>query len=352
MHYLLRILLLPFSIIYGLGVSLHQGFYASGVLKPVRFNFPVICIGNLSIGGSGKTPHVEYLIRLLKDYLYLAVLSRGYKRKTSGFLLVNEAHSALEVGDEPKQMHSHFPEVPFAVSESRAMGIPRLLREFPELQLILLDDAYQHLAVQAGLNILLTEFAKPYTRDFLLPAGRLREWAYGASRAHAIVVTKCPDNLHSSDFDRLRNELKPGKNQELFFSWIEYGHPYNIFNPSQVYKINPSMHVTLISAIAQSSYLEEYLIDRVASLRSFHFEDHHFFSESELTGLFENFSSVVQSNKMLLTTEKDATRLMLFKEYFERKNIEVYAIPIQIRFYDHPRFDQWIRDYLLSFKVK
>ena len=352
MIHFLRFLLLPFSFLYGLGVSLHQGLYFAGILKPVRFNLPVICIGNLSVGGSGKSPHVEYLLRMLKEYLEVGVLSRGYKRKTSGFLFVQPDHTALDVGDEPKQMHAHFPDIPFAVSESRAMGIPRMLREFPDTQLILLDDAFQHLAVEAGHNILLTEYARPYTRDFLLPVGRLREWRYGAARANTIIVTKCPENLNTEDMERMRIELNPSKNQRIFFSTIDYGDPYHVFNPGKVFKINPGVHITLISAIAQSSYLEDYLNIHAASVNGFHFEDHHYFSESELTGLVEHFSSISHSNKMLLTTEKDATRLMLFKEYFENRNIDLYSIPIQVRFFEPELFEQHIRNYLLEFKSR
>ncbi|MBK9109392.1 MAG: tetraacyldisaccharide 4'-kinase [Saprospiraceae bacterium] len=351
MSKLLAFLFLPFSFLYGLGVSIYQVLYFSGILKAVRFSFPVICIGNLTVGGTGKSPHVEYFIRLLKDFLELGVLSRGYKRKTSGFLWVDKSHDALQVGDEPQQIKNKFRDVPVAVSESRALGIPRMIREMPDLQLILLDDAFQHLEVKSSLNILLTEYARPYSRDFLLPSGRLREWRYGSSRAHVVIVTKCPENLTEDDFISFRKELRLHPQQALFFSKIEYGVPYDIFNPEKIFKLNPGLDITLISAIAQSSYLEDYLNDRVANVNSINFEDHHYFTEMELRGLVEKYQKVSHSNKMILTTEKDATRLKLFQTFFQKNQFDVYAIPIEVKFYNQESFDLYIRNFLLEYKV-
>jgi tetraacyldisaccharide 4'-kinase len=337
--------------LYGIGVSIYQSLYYSGFIKAVKFSFPVISIGNLSVGGTGKSPHIEYLIRLLKEHLYLGVLSRGYKRNTSGFILVDSEHDAKQVGDEPRQIKNKFPDIPVAVSESRALGIPRLIRNFPELNLILLDDAFQHLAVKPGLNILLTEFSHPYTSDFLLPSGRLREWRFGAARADVVIVTKCPDNLTESDFLSWRNTLQLKKHQKLFFSKINYGIPYQIFNPAKQFLLNPGLHVTLISAIAQSSYLLNYLSTHVASVVDYNFEDHHYFKESEIKALLSKHDQISHPNKMILTTEKDATRLMLFRDFFEQRDIEVYAIPIEVTFYEEEILNQFIKTYLLDFKI-
>ncbi|MBK8954253.1 MAG: tetraacyldisaccharide 4'-kinase [Saprospiraceae bacterium] len=348
---LLKFLLLPFSFLYGLGVSIYQALYFSGILKSVKFSFPVVCIGNLSVGGTGKSPHVEYLVRLLKDYLEVGVLSRGYKRKTMGFYWVEAGSNALEVGDEPAQIKSKFPDVAVAVAENRALGIPRMIREIPDLQLIVLDDAFQHLEVKCSLNILLTEFSRPYTRDHLMPSGRLREWSYGAARADVVIASKCPDHLTEQDFEKFRSDLRLNNNQKLFFSKIKYGEPYHIFKPEIKYKLNPGLEVTLISAIAQSEYLESYLNERVAGLNSILFEDHHFFTETELNGLVEKYNRISHSNKMVLTTEKDATRLKLFEDFFEKHNIDVYAIPIEVEFYQQELFDEYIKQFLLEFRV-
>ncbi|MEI2696426.1 MAG: tetraacyldisaccharide 4'-kinase [Saprospiraceae bacterium] len=346
---LIAILLSPFSFLYGIGVSLYQALFFSGLIKPVRFSFPVISVGNLTIGGTGKSPHIEYLIRLLQDYIELAVLSRGYKRKTAGFLLLTPDTGVSECGDEPKQIKLNFPEIPVAVSESRAIGIPRLLRNLPDLKLILLDDAFQHLAVKPGLSILLTEYNKPFSEDYLLPSGRLREWRFGAARADCIIVSKCPDEMPDETVWREKLQLKP--HQKLFFSKIQYGVPYNILKPEQKFVLNPGLHITLISAIAQSFYLLNYLSKEVASVTDFNFEDHHYFTQTELSGILLKHQQISHPNKMLLTTQKDATRLTGFKDYFETSHIEVYAIPIEVDFFNKFEFDQYIKNYLLEYKV-
>ncbi len=349
MQKLIAILLSPFSLFYGIGVSLYQALFFSGINKAVRFSFPIISIGNLSIGGTGKSPHIEYLIRLLKDYIELAVLSRGYKRKTQGFLLLDDQTKVTDSGDEPKQIKLNFPDLPVAVCESRVVGIPRLLRQYPELKLILLDDAFQHLAVKPGLNVLLTEYNKPYTEDYLLPSGRLREWRFGASRADAVIVTKCPDEKPDEALWRSKLQLKV--NQKLFFSKISYKPAYNLFKPELKFELNPGMHITLISAIAQSSYLLNYLANQVASIVDINFEDHHYFTLSELKGIVQKHKHISHSNKMLLTTQKDATRLIGFKEYFLEQNLDLYAMPIEVEFFDKQVFDEYIKNYLLDFKI-
>jgi tetraacyldisaccharide 4'-kinase len=204
----LQLLLAPISFLYGLGVSIYQGFYLSGFFKTLKFSIPVISVGNLTVGGTGKSPHIEYLIRLLKDYIPVAVLSRGYRRKTSGHILLTQLHTALDVGDEPVQIKNKFPDVPFAVNSNRSIGIPKLLSQHPEIKTILLDDAFQHLEVTPGLNILLTEYSNPYFKDYLLPSGRLREWRYGARRADIIIVTKCPTQPNDLEYFKLATKFK------------------------------------------------------------------------------------------------------------------------------------------------
>jgi tetraacyldisaccharide 4'-kinase len=344
-------MLLPISVLYGIGVSIYQSLYQTGILKSVRFSFPVLSIGNLTVGGTGKTPHVEYLIRLLTPYLEMGVLSRGYKRRSRGFLFVEPQHDASLVGDEPRQIADKFPGLAFAVAENRALAIPRMLRERPELQLIVLDDGYQHFPVRAGLQLLLTEYARPYTRDFLLPTGRLREWSYGAARANAVIVTKCPEGLERSQREQMRTTLRLKPEQSLFFSGLRYGEPYHLFHPGRHFLLNPSVHVTVISAIAQADYLVDYLEPRVGSLQSFHFEDHHYFTETELDGLLSRHRAVTNTNKMILTTEKDATRLRLHRNFLEQRQAEVYVLPVEVYFYDPGAFDDYIRSFLTGFRV-
>ena len=200
---LVKILLSPFSLLFGLGVSFRDFLYRKELLKGIEFNIPVISVGNLSIGGAGKTPHIEYLIRLLKDYVNIATLSRGYKRKTKGFMVVHPRNTAEQVGDEPLQFKRKFPDIEVAVAEDRSFAIPELLKWNAELQIVLLDDAFQHRSIKPGLNILLTQFNLPFTRDFLLPSGRLREWRSAYERADIIVVSKCPIDVSEEEKKRV-----------------------------------------------------------------------------------------------------------------------------------------------------
>lgn len=347
----LQLILAPFSFLYGIGVSIYQGFYLSGFFKTLKFSIPVISVGNLTVGGTGKSPHIEYLIKLLKDYIPVAVLSRGYRRKTTGHILLTQTHTAVEVGDEPVQIKTKFPDVPFAVNSNRSIGIPKLLSQHPEVKTILLDDAYQHLEVTPGLNILLTEYANPYFQDYLLPSGRLREWRYGARRADIVIVTKCPNEPKEEEILTWRFKLKLNEKQLLFFSYLDYGTPYHLFNHDKIFKLNDGLDLMVISAIAQSSYLLEYLAPRVASVTDYNFEDHHYFTETELTHIFNKYNKISHSNKMLLTTEKDATRLRLHETFIRNQNLDIYVLPLNIDFYNKEMFDQTIKNFLLEFKI-
>src|SRR5688500_14340231 len=206
-QWIFKIVLSPLAALYGLGVTIRNGFYKAGLLRGVSFSLPVISIGNLSVGGTGKTPHTEYLVRLLHEYIQIGILSRGYRRKTAGFLEVTSFHDASQVGDEPLQFKRKFPHIPVAVAENRSLAIPLLIRAYPDLQAILLDDGFQHREIEPGLNILLTEYNRLYTRDWLLPVGRLREWRNGAERANIIVVTKCPQNITDAEMIEVSKEV-------------------------------------------------------------------------------------------------------------------------------------------------
>ncbi len=351
--WLLRILLFPFSLLYGLGVYLRELAWETGILKSVQFDLPVISVGNLSVGGSGKTPHVEYLIRLLRPYLQVATLSRGYKRKTRGFRIIGGRDDALSAGDEPLQYKRKYPDVVVAVAEERALAIPQLLKHRPEIQVILLDDAYQHRAIRPGLNILLTEYDRPYTRDWLLPAGRLREWPSAAKRADIVIVTKCPDTMSREEAETLEKQLKLAPHQQLFFSKYRYGQPYYLFNPQQRIALQPSMHVLLISAIANTDYLLQYLESQVASVATFTFADHHYFSNYDMGQLDRLFRIRTPKPDLILTTEKDAMRLELHQQFLLEKKLPVFVLPVEVEFLfqDGNRFDERVKEFLLEFKV-
>jgi len=349
---LIRILLIPFSILYGLGVSINNLLYRWEVLKPFRFSLPIISVGNLTVGGSGKTPHTEYLIRLLSPHISIATMSRGYGRKTKGFLIAHDNISAYEIGDEPLQYARKFEDIVVSVAENRGMGIPKLISQHPEVETVLLDDAFQHRSIEPGLNILLTEYSKPYYDDFLMPTGRLREWASGAKRADAVVVSKCPQEVSLDDMQKMEKKLKLQPNQELFFSHYKYLHPYNVFNPSQRVDLSNFDSVFLVSAIANTDYLLEYLENQDLNVYDLSFADHHRFSNYEISNIIHRFKQQPGEQKILLTTEKDAMRLELHKGYFLEKDTQVFALPIEVRFHPYRRsFDEYVKDYLLNVKV-
>ncbi|TNE59090.1 MAG: tetraacyldisaccharide 4'-kinase, partial [Bacteroidetes bacterium] len=255
----IRILLLPLALLYGLGVGLRNLMYRIGLLRSVQFNLPVISVGNLTVGGAGKSPHIEYLLRWLDTYVNVAMLSRGYGRKTEGFRIVRTTDSVEASGDEPVQIKRKFPNVPIVVSESRALGVPELIKQFPDTHCILLDDAFQHLAVTPGLNILLTEFDRPFTRDWLMPSGRLREGRFEYRRADLIIVTKCPADFTARQRVDMLREIDPYPRQKVYFSRYRYGVPYELLRRDVKRNLDMQTDVLLVSAIANTDYLLKYL---------------------------------------------------------------------------------------------
>jgi tetraacyldisaccharide 4'-kinase len=350
---LAKILLFPFSLLYGLGVNMRNFFYQTKMLRSVSFDVPVISVGNLSVGGAGKTPHIEYLIELLRPYLNVATLSRGYKRKTEGFIAVLPEHTAIQVGDEPLQYKRKYQDVFVTVSENRAFGIPKLMMQRPDTQAILLDDAFQHRAVTPGLNILLTEYANLYTRDFLLPMGRLREWAGAAKRADIIVVSKCPFDLKEQDKQRIIKELKPELSQKIYFSYYDYPRdPYYILNGQYSANLNPKLDVLMVSGIARADYLVDWLNTKVNSVRLMEFADHHFFTNSDVAQIKRVFDAIDSQNKIILTTEKDAVRFQMHHEYLVKEQMPIFALPTKVAFHfgENQDFDAQIKGFLLNFK--
>jgi len=347
-----RILLAPISLLYGIGISLRNFFYRNNLLKEVSFDLPIINVGNLSIGGAGKTPHIEYLIRLLGPYINLATLSRGYNRKTKGYLKVTQTHSVEEVGDEPLQYLRKFPGIKVYVSESRTFAIPRMIMEYPDMQTVLLDDAYQHRSILPGLNVLLTDYSLPYTRDYLLPSGRLREWRAASRRADMIVVSKCPDELSVSEKKKMIAELNPLPHQKVFFSFYQYLNPYYIFNMQHRIKLTQDLDVLLICAIARTDYLVDHLITVVNEVNILEYEDHHYFTNYDVSNLMTRFNNMESPKKIILTTEKDAMRLELHREFIIENKLPILVLPLKVAFHfdDGERFSADVKDFLLGFK--
>ncbi len=348
-----RILLSPFSLLYGMVVSARNMLYESGLLKSTSFSLPIISVGNLSVGGAGKTPHVEYLVKLLGPYLLLGILSRGYKRKTKGFRIVATNDNVLAVGDEPLQYKRKYPGLTVAVSESRALGIPQILKKHPYIRTILLDDAFQHRSVNPNVNILLTDYNHPYSRDFLLPAGRLREWRSSAERADIIIVSKCPFSSTDIDKTRIEDELNIGDHQQIFYTYYRYGQAYDLLNPKLRILPDNSRNVILLSAIANTKYLNQYLDSFNLRVKPMEYEDHHIYGKRDMENLvkvFENFGD--PHDTIILTTEKDAMRLDMHRNYIIRQELPIFVLPIEVEFHfgEGSRFDDLIKSLLLDFK--
>ena len=348
-----KILLAPLSLLYGLGVGFRNWTYRRGIVRGISFSVPVISVGNLSVGGAGKTPHIEYLIRLLDPYLNIATLSRGYRRKTRGFMVVQPTMAVEEVGDEPLQYARKFPEVMVTVAEERAFAIPEIVGRRPDTQLVLLDDAFQHRAVKPGLNILLTEYARPFTRDHLLPSGRLREWRSGYERADVIVVSKCPPELDREAADRLREEIDPLPHQRVYFSYYAYGEPYYLLDHRYRLRMEEGIDVLLLSAIANTDYLLLHLRSRTPSLRSLEYADHHYFSDGDMANLKAKFLEMQGGHRAIITTEKDATRLEAHREWIDAEKLPIFVLPVAVKFHfgEGEAFDGLVREYLQNFRA-
>ncbi len=349
----LKLLLLPLAILYGLGVALRNGLYAVGLLRGVSFSLPVISIGNLTVGGTGKTPHTEYLIRLLHEYLPLAVVSRGYKRKTTGYLEVTPALDASQAGDEPLQYKRKYPHVAVAVAESRSFAIPQVIRSNPATKVILLDDGFQHREVEPGLNVLLTEYNRLYTKDWLLPVGRLREWRSGAIRADIIIVTKCPDTLSSTEMSEIRKAVMKKEEQQVFFSRYRYGLPYKMYGAGERMALHKDLDVLVVVAIAGTEYLLEYVDTQSGDVHMLEYNDHHPFSNFDIGDIERHFKLMPEGReRIILTTEKDAMRLDTHRDLLRQLSLPIYILPVAVQFIgDGPdSFDSSIKEWLLNFK--
>ena len=348
----LQALFSPLAILYGMGVSFRNALYDHKLVKGTSFSIPIISVGNLTVGGSGKTPHIEYLVRILQPYIDVSVLSRGYKRKSFGYKNVMTDDLVENVGDEPLQIKQKYPNVPVAVAENRSLAIPQLLYHSPDVKLVLLDDGYQHRAVNAGMHILLTEYSDPFFSDYLLPIGRLREWRHGYQRADIILVTKTHSGITENEKKSFISKINPLAHQRVFFTRFEYGLPYKLFDPTKSIALDQTMDVVVLSGIAKPEYLVQYLKSKVRKIHLLDFPDHHYFSNFDIAQLYKLFQQVENPNKIILTTEKDALRLKIHEKYLEENGAKIYVIPIEVAFLfgGEKLFESSIRDYLLSFK--
>ncbi|WNM18571.1 tetraacyldisaccharide 4'-kinase [Flavobacterium capsici] len=330
---ILRKLLFPFTILYGIVTSIRNFLYDKSIFKSYSFSVPIIAVGNLSVGGTGKTPQIEYLIRLLQDDYNVAVLSRGYKRKSEGFVLADKNSSAEILGDEPFQIHQKFPKINVAVDADRKNGIENLLSFNEKPEVILLDDAFQHRRVKAGFNILLTAYDDLFCDDFILPMGNLRESRSGAKRANLIVVTKCPNSISEDEKERITKKLVA--NKKVYFSTIEYDDfVYGKDKSLAISEVKPKEKL-LLAGIAKPDLFFDYL--KQSNDETMVFPDHHHFTENDIKTI-ENKTK----NQLIITTEKDYVRLAN-----HTLQSDIYYLPIKSKFLsDADDFNKTIKKYV------
>ncbi|MEQ9414753.1 MAG: tetraacyldisaccharide 4'-kinase [Cyclobacteriaceae bacterium] len=337
----LSVLLFPFAVIFRIATGIRNHLYSIGHRKSFQFEVPVVNVGNLNIGGSGKTPAIEYLVRLLKGEYAIATLSRGYGRRTRGLRFASSSDNASTLGDEPYQFYRNFSdEVKVVVGEDRAFAIPNILQEYPDTSLILLDDAYQHRSVRPHLNILLTDFEKPFYNDFLLPMGRLREGRKEAQRADIIIVTKCNEVVDEAVQKNVRHEISQyAGDKPVFFSFIQYGGP----QPFQQTHVPIAPCVVLLSGIAKPQPLENYVSANFELIKHFQFKDHHLYTHKDIAQL-KNFVLNQGEKVSILTTEKDMVRLLDPKFSELLGDLDCFFLPIEMDFVKNGvEFDKLVR---------
>ena len=326
----LRKLTLPFSWLYGGFMSLRNWFFDKKLTRSFKFDFPVICVGNLSTGGTGKTPHIEFIISLLQSKYKLGVVSRGYGRKTMGFFVVDENSEATQVGDEPLQIKQNNPQTNVAVGEQRIIAIPSLINEAPDTQVILLDDAYQHRYVEAGMYILLSDYSKMFYDDAVLPVGNLREFKSGYKRANIIIVTKCPPSLGSAEKAAIKKKINPLTHQQVYFSHLQYGHPYSLLDKQPLADDLKQKDVLFFAGIANAIPINEYLTENVNSFELIKLPDHANYTKMGLESIGKSFEAFAGKNKILLTTQKDAVKLAQSELKETIAKWPLYVLPLEI----------------------
>jgi tetraacyldisaccharide 4'-kinase len=345
---LLRILLIPISLLYQLVLNIRHLLYDIGIFRSKTFDFPTICVGNLSFGGTGKTPHIEYLVKLLQNDYRLAILSRGYKRKTKGFVLATDVSTFETIGDEPLQYAKKFKDIDVGVDANRNAGIAKLRALKPQPEIILLDDAFQHRQINAGLKILLTDFHNLYPNDFLFPAGSLRDTMRASKRADIIVVTKTPKVFSPFTRRRLTEIINPRPGQSLHFSYLKYGNMVPVFKNNKIYTPRTVSNILLFCGIANPYPLQEHLYTQCNNLIMMKFNDHHVFTKKDIAKIIAAFDDIFSKNKIMVTTEKDAMRLIDSPYFSQLKNLPLFYVPVVVEFHESKgqQFDNQVIEYV------
>lgn len=350
-----KLLLLPLSILYGWGVAIRNKFFDWGFLKQTQFEIPIIAVGNLAVGGTGKTPHTEYIARLLRDDYKIGILSRGYRRHTKGFVLATPHSTPRDIGDESYQMYHKFGrKIMVAVCEKRVEGIQRMLEINPELNLIILDDGFQHRYVKPKVSILLTEYNRPYYKDSMLPYGHLRESAKGVNRADIVIVTKCPESIKAIDYRLAKKHLDLIPDQDLFFTRYVYEKPRPVFPVTQqsvpppvLENLTDTYTILAICGIGNPKPFLKYVRSYAPRVKFNVFPDHHDYTRKDMEILKQRFRNMPQGRRYVITTEKDAVRLINNPYFPHELKPYTFFIPVKVSFDEIDGMD--IRKSLLRF---
>jgi tetraacyldisaccharide 4'-kinase len=336
--FMIKLLLYPFSLLYGFAVYLRNQLFDLNLLKSREFDIPVISVGNITVGGTGKTPHIEYLVRLLKDNFEVATLSRGYKRKTKGFRKVELDSTVNEAGDEPLQLKRKFPEITVSVCEKRVPGVEQLIQENTQKipDVILLDDAFQHRNITPGINILLIDYNRPVKEDMLLPAGRLRESKFQMRRANIIIFTKCPSKIAPIKRRTLQKDVQLKPYQELFFTSLAYEKIQPVYPENGLIEIENLKEYTLlvVTGIASPKPVHNYLKTVSNEIKTKTFPDHYYFSANDIEMIMSDFSKIESKKKIIVTTEKDALRFKNLSSVNDAFKNALYYLPVHVKFLD------------------
>ncbi len=334
------LVLYPISMCYGIGVATRNWMFNHGFLSVHEFDIPVISVGNIAVGGTGKTPHTEYIVSHLKDKFKIAILSRGYKRDTRGFVVANNSTATFEIGDEPMQMYRKFGnDVTVAVCEKRVEGIDRLLELDNKINMIVLDDAFQHRYVKPAVSIVLTDYARPVYNDHILPYGRLREPVSALNRADIVIVTKCPSSIRPMDMRLVKQHLNLYPYQKLYFSTYEYGQPLPVFPDcnmtfTSMRNLTSSDSVLSLTGIDNPKPFVKYLRSFKAKVKLARYSDHHTFTEDDMSVIERKYDNMTGKRKIIITTEKDAVRIQAGGIFPERLKKALFYVPIKVKILD------------------
>jgi tetraacyldisaccharide 4'-kinase len=349
-----NLLLYPFSLIYGLITGIRNFLYDAGILSSVEFHLPVICVGNITVGGTGKTPHTEYIATLLMKNFKVATLSRGYKRKTTDFRIASSSSRVRDIGDEPMQIFRKIPELLVTVDRNRVHGIKMILKEKPDTEVIILDDAFQHRRITPGFSILLSDFERLIVRDHMLPYGNLRESKGNMRRADIILITKSPENISPIQRRLIVKEVNKSPYQNLYFTSLTYQNPLPVFkseytnDPYPLLSTNTDIGIVLVTGIANPQPLKDHLITNIKEITHLSFPDHYNFKDKDINAIISAYKELKSPVRYIITTEKDAARLREFTNIAEPIKSAFLYIPIGIHFLndDKDEFDNLIVDYV------